>query len=263
MATQGQAQSPKLIVQITVDGLRDDLLHRYWDSFGEDGFRRLIRNGVWYIDAHHMHANTETIVGHATLATAAHPSEHGMVGNAWYNREDGRLGYNIEDDAYFELPVVGAEGKGVQLDPTQAAASNDGRSPVNILSSTFGDELYKSNNGKSKVIGISGKDRSAVAMAGHVGDAYWMSVATGAFVTSSYYMEAYPDWVSDWNARKPADAMAGDLWILSAPPETYLLAENDDRAFVTDLKGFGTTFPHFYGAPDDGVYYSQVLVSAF
>ena len=77
---------PSLIVQITVDGLRGDLLHRYMDSFGEGGFRRLTENGVWYTNAHHRHANTETIVGHTTLATGAHPSEHGMIGNAWFDR---------------------------------------------------------------------------------------------------------------------------------------------------------------------------------
>lgn len=259
--SEALAEAPKLIVQITVDGFRGDLLHRYMDSFGPDGFQRLIGSGVWYTDAHHMHANTETIVGHATLATGAHPAEHGMIGNAWFNREDGRLEYNIEDENYVELPMAGFEGDGVQVDPTQAAAKNDGRSPVNILASTFGDELYKSNNGRSKIVSISGKDRSAVAMGGHVGDAYWMSTSTGAFVTSSYYADAYPEWVADWNAARPADAAIGTSWALSDPIDSYLLAENDDRPYETDLKGFGRTFPHAYGAVEGGLYYTQVLVS--
>ena len=257
------SETPRLIVQITVDGLRGDLLHRYMDSFGEDGFRRLIENGVWYVDAHHMHANTETIVGHATLATGAHPSEHGMIGNAWFDRADGRLGYNIEDENYPLLPLPGFGGDGLQVDAAQAVAGSDGRSPVNILASTFGDELFKATNGRSKVIGISGKDRSAVAMAGHVGKAYWMSTSTGAFQTSTYYHEAYPDWAAAWNAEKPADAMAGKAWELSSPLDSYLLAENDDRPYETDLKGFGRTFPHQYGQPEDGMYYTQVLVSPF
>lgn len=257
------AETPKLIVQITVDGLRGDLLNRYMDSFGEDGFRRLIDNGLWYVDAHHMHANTETIVGHATLATGAHPSEHGMIGNAWFDRSDGRLGYNIEDENFPLLPLSGFDGDGVQVDAAQAAAGTDGRSPVNMLASTFGDELYKANNGRSKVIGISGKDRSAVAMAGHVGKAYWMSTSTGAFQTSTFYHEAYPDWAAAWNAEKPADAWAGKAWELQSAPESYLLFENDDRPYETDLKGFGRTFPHAFGVPEDGIYYTQVLVSPY
>ncbi|WP_411572529.1 alkaline phosphatase family protein [Tropicimonas sp. TH_r6] len=115
-------------------------MSRYGASFVPDGFRRLTEGGVWYTDAHHLHANTETIVGHATLATGAHPAEHGMIGNSWYNRADGRLGYNIEDPAYEALPVPGFSGEGDQIDPTQAAAATTGRSPANILASTFGDE---------------------------------------------------------------------------------------------------------------------------
>ena len=53
-----------------------------------------------YHDAHHVDANPETIVGHATLATGAYPSEHGMVGNVWFDQKDGRLVYNIEDACY-------------------------------------------------------------------------------------------------------------------------------------------------------------------
>ena len=139
------------------------------------------------------------------------------------------------------------------MDPAQAAAVASGRSPKNILASTFGDELYKSNNGRSKVIGISGKDRSAVAMAGHTGAAYWMSVATGAYETSTYYHDTYPDWVLDWNAERPADAVFGGEWALHDPIESYLLAENDDRPYEADLKGFGRTFPHPYGDPAGGL----------
>ncbi|PRY20085.1 type I phosphodiesterase/nucleotide pyrophosphatase [Aliiruegeria haliotis] len=260
-APAAHARDITLIVQITVDGLRGDLLSRYESSFGPDGFRRLMEGGVWYTDAHHLHANTETIVGHATLATGAHPSEHGMIGNAWYNRSDGRLGYNIEDPEHVTLPVPGFDGDGDQLDPTQAAAATSGRSPANLLATTFGDELYKSNNGQSKIIGISGKDRSAVAMAGHVGKAFWMATETGAFQTSSYYYDAYPDWVIAWNADRPADAAIGTEWTLSDPIDSYLLADNDDRPYETDLKGFGRSFPHPYGAPEDGLYYTQVLLS--
>ncbi|MGI9367407.1 MAG: alkaline phosphatase family protein, partial [Ruegeria sp.] len=245
----------------TVDGLRGDLLHRYAPSFGPDGFRRLMDGGVWYTNAHHIHANTETIVGHATLATGANPSEHGMVGNSWFNRTDGRLGYNIEDPEVAILPVPGFEGQGEQLDPTQAAAGTTGRSPRNLLATTFSDELFKSNNGRSKVVSASGKDRSAVAMAGHVGKAFWISVETGAFETSTYYYDTYPDWVIDWNNQRPLDAAIGMQWVLEDPVESYLLAENDDRPYETDLKGFGRTFPHTYGDPSDGLYYTQVLLS--
>ncbi|CUH42625.1 alkaline phosphatase family protein [Ruegeria atlantica] len=250
----------RLVVQITVDGLRGDLISRYKASFGEFGFKRLMEGGVWYMDAHHRHANTETIVGHATLATGADPSEHGMIGNAWFNRAEERLGYNIEDPDYPMLPVPGFGGDVDQVDPTQAAAATSGRSPVNLMATTFGDELSKSNGGRSKVFSVSGKDRSAVAMAGHAGKAFWVSAATGAFETSTFYYDAYPDWVLDWNSERPADAKIESEWWPECSDTPYLM-DKEERSFVTNLGTFGRTFPHFYGAPDDGLYYTQVLVS--
>ena len=75
-----------MVLQITIDGLRGDLLRRYGDRFGKNGFRYLLEQGTQYTNAHYDHANTETIVGHTTLATGAHPSEHGMVGNVIFDR---------------------------------------------------------------------------------------------------------------------------------------------------------------------------------
>ena len=51
-------QPPKLIVQITVDALRGDLLNRYRHNFGPNGFNYLINNGVYYKNAHYQHGNT-------------------------------------------------------------------------------------------------------------------------------------------------------------------------------------------------------------
>ncbi len=70
----GSAQalnSPRLILQITVDQLRGDLLARYYDRLGKGGFRYLLDAGTVYNNAHHRHANNETIVGHTTLATSS------------------------------------------------------------------------------------------------------------------------------------------------------------------------------------------------
>ncbi len=91
------AAKPKLILQLTVDQLRGDLPTRYYDRLGEGGLKYLLDKGVVYKNAHHAHANTETIVGHVTLATGAQPSAHGMVGNLWFDRSTGKTTYNIED----------------------------------------------------------------------------------------------------------------------------------------------------------------------
>jgi predicted AlkP superfamily pyrophosphatase or phosphodiesterase len=74
-------EPPRLILQITVDQLRGDMPRRHYHLLGDGGFKYLMEIGTVYLDAHHRHANTETIVGHTTLATGADPSAHGMVAN--------------------------------------------------------------------------------------------------------------------------------------------------------------------------------------
>ena len=244
-------QPPRLILQITVDALRADLPHRYAHVLGDGGFRRLWSEGIEYTNAHYQHANTETIVGHVSLATGTVPAAHGMVGNVWYDRERGRLVYNIED-ARYRLLTAGADvDQNAEIDPTQKAAKVEGRSPAVILSSTFSDELAIHFNGNSKIFAVSVKDRGAVSMAGHAGKAFWFSKTSGEFVTSTYYYKQYPDWVNVWNARKPALAYAGKSWQLLHPKAKYLFGNADDREYETDFPGFGRTFPHAYGEADD------------
>jgi len=165
---------PKLILQITVDQLRGDMPSWYLDRMGEGGFRYLLEQGVVFKDAHH-------------------------AANVWFDRESGKLTYNIEDARYHILSAGADIDEATEVDTTQKLASTDGRSPANIMVSTFGDELFLRSNGKAKIFGVSVKDRGAVTLAGHVGKAFWFSKATGEFITSSYYYDEYPEWVNAWN----------------------------------------------------------------
>ena len=252
------AIKPKLILQITVDQLRGDLPTRYYNRLGKGGFRYLWESGIVYRNAHHAHANTETIVGHATLATGAHPSVHGMIGNLWFDRETGFTTYNVEDPEYRLLTAGAAVDARAEIDPTQRAARSEGRSPTAMLVTTFADELRSSTNGKAKAVGISVKDRGAISMAGHSGTAYWFSKAGGAFVTSNYYLDRYPDWVTQWNAKKLVQRYANQQWQLLHAQDSYLFGGSDDRAWETDVAGFGRVFPHAYG-PGTSRYYTTLL----
>ena len=238
---------PKLVLQITVDQLRADLPGRYEDRFGEGGFRWLYDNGAVFHNAHHAHANTETIVGHTTLATGAQPSAHGMIGNVWFDRGSGLMTYNIEDSAYRLLTAGADVDESTEIDPTQRAARSEGRSPAAILVPTFSDALLRQQSSDAKALGISVKDRGAVSMAGHNGLAYWFSKASGEFVTSTYYLDRYPDWVQAFNAQNPAQQFAGSQWRLLNEHSTYARIDADDREWETDVAGFGRTFPHDYG----------------
>jgi predicted AlkP superfamily pyrophosphatase or phosphodiesterase len=263
LAPAAAASEPevRLVLQITVDGLRGDLLDRYREGLSPDGFRSLLERGTVFTNAHHEHANTETIVGHTTLATGAHPSGHGMTGNVWYDREAGELAYNIEDPESPILPTRDNAREGAQVDPAQKRSRTKGRSPRAILAATLGDTLAAFTAGQARVFGVGGKDRSAVSMAGHVGRAYWFSTDTGDFVTARYYHDTYPDWVVEWNARRQSEAHAGQSWTLLNDQATYLLGAQDDRPYEVDLKGYGRTFPHPFGPADHPLFATRLLVS--
>ncbi|MCD9548076.1 alkaline phosphatase family protein [Photobacterium carnosum] len=251
---------PKLIVQITVDALRGDLLERYKTNFGNDGFRYLMDNGTYYTNAYYQHGNTETIVGHVSLATGAPPSVHGMVGNVWYDRNKERLVYNVEDGNYQMLNAGAGVNKATEIDPTQKIATKDGRSPDPILATTFSDELAISNNGVSKIFSVSVKDRGAISLGGHLGKAFWFSKAQSEFVTSNYYYDEYPQWVTDWNQQKLAEQYSNTRWELSLPPEKYTVKESNPD-YKVDLDGFKRTFPHPYSSVDNKYYSTTLTVS--
>ena len=255
------AEKPKLVLQITVDQLRGDMPERYLARMGKGGFKYLLNEGVVYKDAHHNPANTETIVGHATLATGALPAVHGMIGNVWFDDKLQRLVYNVEDSRYPLLSADAGVNQKTEIDPTQRTAKSSGRSPSNIQVSTFSDELMIASNGKAKVFGVSVKDRGAISMAGHMGKAFWFSKNSGEFVTSSYYYDNYPEWVLNWNAAKPTEKYHQASWQLMQAQKNYVFAKQDEQPWETKLPGFGRTFPHQYGEMSNGYFNTFLTLS--
>lgn len=254
-------EQPKLVLQITVDQLRGDMPTAYIDRMGKGGFKYLLKKGVVYKDAHHNHANTETVVGHATLATGALPAVHGMIGNVWYDDKLQRLVYNVEDSRYPLLSANADVSQKTEIDPTQKTAKSSGRSPSNIQVSTFSDEMMIASNGKAKVFGVSVKDRGAISMAGHMGKAFWFSKKSGEFVTSRYYYDKYPEWVSQWNTAKPTKKYNNKAWQLTQPKENYVFAKQDEQPWETKFPVFGRTFPHQYGDMNNPYFNTFLTIS--
>jgi predicted AlkP superfamily pyrophosphatase or phosphodiesterase len=252
---------PRLVLQVTVDQLRGDLVARDLNRMGQGGFRYLLDNGVVYLDAHHAHANTETIVGHTTLATGAHPAMHGMIGNVWFDRTLGRLVYNIEDLNYPILTAGAGVDKSTEIDPTQKVAKADGRSPRAIMTTTISDEMALRFGRDAKIFAVSVKDRGAVSMGGHAGKAFWFSKKAGEFITSRFYYDKYPDWAARWNAQRLPFSYAGKDWNLLLDKASYRNANFDDMDYETSLPGFGRVFPHRYG-PADGKLFTTLLTTS-
>jgi predicted AlkP superfamily pyrophosphatase or phosphodiesterase len=214
---------------MAIDGFPQEQLVKYYDQYSDGGFKLLLDKGAWYSNAHYSHATTYTGVGHATLLSCSHPYKHGIIGNDWLDKKTRKRVYSTEDERHKYL---GEETK-----------EHQGTSPFNIKVTTVGDEL-KYANGKSKVISIAGKDRSAIGLGGQHGTAYMHSTLTGRFITSDYYMPEYPAWWTKYYESNPQDKYFGKTWELLLPEDAYARSAPDDRSWSTNYKGLGTKFPH-------------------
>lgn len=181
------ASEPKLVVGIIVDQMRYDYLTRFWDHYGNDGFKRLIREGFNCKNHHFNYAPTSTGPGHASVYTGTTPGTHGIIGNNWYDKVYDEEVYCAGDDSYQS---VGTDSKAGQM------------SPHRMLSTTITDQLRLHTQKRGKVIAVALKDRGAVLPGGHMANAaYWYEGnAVGKWISSSYYMTELPQWVQDFNA---------------------------------------------------------------
>ncbi|MBK8341172.1 MAG: alkaline phosphatase family protein [Flavobacteriales bacterium] len=213
---------PKLVVGIIVDQMRTDYIYRYWENFGEGGFKRLIGEGAFCRDAHFDHVPTETGPGHATVYTGAPPGRHGIVLNERFIKRSGRIAYCVEDPEVQGLGVAGAAGQ---------------RSPRELLATTIGDELERRTDGASKTIGLSFKDRGAILPIGRTGDAaYWFGRGPqGPWVTSTWYMQQLPKWVVDFNGEGRAAKYLQNTWAPLLPLARYHVPLKYEDRFETPV----------------------------
>jgi predicted AlkP superfamily pyrophosphatase or phosphodiesterase len=224
-------EKPKLVVGIVVDQMRQEYLYRYYDKFGDAGFKRLINEGFMLKNAHYNYSPTVTGPGHASIYTGTTPAIHGIIGNDFYDKATKKIINCVEDSAY--LPVGNDQGNG-------------DISPSRLLSSTVTDELKLFTQKKAKVIGISFKDRGAVLPAGHMADAaYWYDSKSGKFITSTFYMTKLPEWVTRFNAQNLADKYLSQEWKTLLPIDKYVESGPDDSPYEVRFSGKDrSTFPY-------------------
>ena len=200
--TAATPKKPKLVVAIVVDQFRYDYLTRFRAEY-HAGFDRLLTRGAVFTNARYIHFPTVTAVGHSTFLTGATPSVSGIVGNDWFDFGEHKHVTSVSDG---ETKLLGGPG--------------EGSSPHRLMVSTVGDELKMSDARKSRVIGISLKDRAAILPAGHMANgAYWFDTKSGNFVSSTYYFADLPGWVKDFNGAQPAAKYRGFSWLNHKLPE--------------------------------------------
>jgi len=208
---------PKLVIGIVVEELNYNQLEKFHDKLSENGIKKLINEGTYFKNASYEYLLTQSAPGHATIATGAEPSFHGITSDNWYTPLKNEL-INCTKD--------------VSVNSVGGSFESGLHSPVNLLVSTFSDELAIATNKKAKVFGVGLKESSAIFSAGHTANAaYWFDNTTGTWMSSSYYISALPDWVNDFNAMKFSDTYLNSTWNLLRPAKDYADCLPDSNSF--------------------------------
>ena len=221
---------PRLVVVLSVDQMRTDYLTRYWNKFQNGGFKRLINEGAVcsnaQLDLHIQKISTGT----ATLFTGVDPSVHGIISDSWYDRLKKKEINCIEDNYYITVGSDSKEGE---------------RSAVKLLSPTIGDLMKINTRNKSKVFSVAMNDVSAVLSAGHAANgAYWFDSQNGNMISSSYYIEMFPEWVRQFNEKGFAKIYSQREWTTLLPIKSYEESTGDDYILEKGFYDKWNTFPY-------------------
>ena len=172
MAQSKILYAPRLVVTITIDQLRTDYLEAFTPLYGAGGFKKLLEQGLVFYNAGYPFNPIDRASATATLATGVTPYYHGIVGERWLNRETLR-------------PVF---------------STGDKQTADNLQTSTIGDELKVSTEGKAKVYSIAPFNDAALMMAGHAADgSFWIDDQDGLWKSSDYYSNNQPQWLLAFN----------------------------------------------------------------
>lgn len=220
---------PRLVIGIIVEQLRYDHIEKFRDRFAENGIRRLINEGTTFKNAAYNYVNTQSGPGHATISSGTEPAFHGIASDYWYVPLKNEIIYCTQDKNM--RPAGGSFEQGLH-------------SPVQLLASTFPDELFLSTRGKAKIFSIGMKESSAILSAGHTAQGvYWFDKATGKWMSSSWYLENLPGWVNDFNALKQADSYLNNVWTTLKGPEAYADCLPDSNRYESGFNGINR-FPY-------------------
>lgn len=229
---------PKLVVGLVIDQMRWDYLYRYYEKFGNDGFKRLLNTGYSLNNVHIPYVPTVTALGHTSIYTGSVPAIHGIAGNDWTDKNTGENIYCTTDTSVKPIGTTNAK--------------VGSHSPKNLWSTTVTDELRLATNFQGKVVGVSLKDRASILPAGHTpSGAYWFDDSTGNFVTSSYYMNDLPQWLKTFNAQDLPTKLVANGWNTLLPINQYTESSPDNSAWEGLLGSAKTpTFPYSNLAAD-------------
>ncbi len=232
-AQMSPAETPKtskVVVGIVVENMRPDYIQRYWNKFDNNGFKKLYTQGAVCTNVRMIQHIQNYASGTATLFTGVNPSMHGIINKNWYDKFKEQETECCEDESYI---TVGADTK----------AGN--ASPKKLLSNTITDNLKIFSMGKSKVFSVALNRESAVFSAGHAADgAYWFDSESGRMISSSFYVNMFPDWVRLFNSENYAEKYSFRNWVPLLDEASYTESLRDDYLLEKGYFGKYNTFPH-------------------
>jgi hypothetical protein len=221
---------PKVVMGIVVENMRPDYIQRYWNKFEANGFKKLYTEGAVCTNVRLIQHVQNYASGTATLFTGVNPSMHGIINKNWYDKFKEEESECCEDDYYI---TVGADTK----------AGN--ASPKKLLASTITDNLKIYSMGKSKVFSAALNRESSVFSAGHAADgAYWFDVESGRMISSSFYVNMFPDWVRLFNSENYAEKYSYRNWVPLLSEIEYTESLQDNYLLEKGYFGTNNTFPH-------------------
>ncbi|MBA4410635.1 MAG: hypothetical protein C0397_14585 [Odoribacter sp.] len=224
------ATIPRIVVVLSVDQMRTDYLSRFWNKFQEGGFKRLVNEGAVFSNAQLILHVQKISTGTATLFTGVYPATHGIVNDSWYDRLKKKEINCIADDYFITVGSDSKEGE---------------RSAAKLLSPTIGDLIKINTRNKSKVFSVAMNDVSAVLSAGHAANgAYWFDTQNGNMISSSYYVDIFPEWVRQFNEKQFAKTYTQRDWTTLLPVKSYEESLADDYILEKGYYDKWNTFPY-------------------
>lgn len=221
---------PKLVVGIVIENMRPDYIQRYWNKYGENGFRKLYSQGAICNNVQLKQHIQNYASGTATLFTGVYPATHGVINKNWYDKFNVKETECTEDNSFISVGSDSKEGNA---------------SPLKLLSNTITDNMKIFSMGKSRVYSVALNRESAIFSAGHAADAaYWFDVETGRMISSTFYLNVFPDWVRLFNSENYAEKYSYRNWAPLLPEIDYTESLADDYQFEKGYFGKYKIFPH-------------------
>ncbi|MBT3241571.1 MAG: alkaline phosphatase family protein [Bacteroidetes bacterium] len=219
---------PKLVVTIIIDPLSPDWIEDYQDQLSTGGILKLINEGKSFTSATVGNALASRASSVATIATAAPPSIHGIVGNSWYDR--------LKKEEIFSTEDYLVQG----FDNFSQLSKN---SSTHLLSTSLGDQVVRTTEGK--LISLSLEPDAAILAGGHRSHgSYWFDTYSGSWISNRSYVDKLPQWVIDFNNHNHADQYLNQEWDLLLNEDAYAKCNIDESPYEMGILGSSTRFPY-------------------